>query len=151
MRLKNHISDYYNFFAAYVKCKKNYSFSRVVFLFFQSKIANSFYSKKMTAMGLGQQCSQAVGPGSSLCRAKYFNDFTWHWSEISMVPMAQWVGQQGFEAVGTGSEPSLYLRFLNTAFTYDGTSWHCPPSYAWKVSIPQFFWNQEVSLIRTVQ
>ena len=29
-----------------------------------------------------------------------------------MVPMAQWVGQQGFEAVGTGSNPSLYLRFL---------------------------------------
>ena len=33
------------FFAAYVICKKNYSFSRVVFLFFQSKTANSFYSE----------------------------------------------------------------------------------------------------------
>ena len=33
------------FFAAYVICTKNYSFSRVVFLFFQSKIADSFYSK----------------------------------------------------------------------------------------------------------
>ena len=33
------------FFAAYVIYKKNYSFSRVVFLFFQTKIANSFYSK----------------------------------------------------------------------------------------------------------
>ena len=30
----------------------------------------------MTAVGLGQQGSQAVGPGSSLCRAKYFFDFT---------------------------------------------------------------------------
>ena len=29
-----------------------------------------------------------------------------------MVPMAQWVGQQGFEAVGTGSKPSLHLQFL---------------------------------------
>ena len=34
------------FFVVYVICKKNYySFSRVVFLFFQSKIAKSFYSK----------------------------------------------------------------------------------------------------------
>ena len=31
------------FFAAYVMCKKNYSFSRVVL--FQCKTANSFYSK----------------------------------------------------------------------------------------------------------
>ena len=30
----------------------------------------------MTAVGLGQQGSQAVGPGSSLCRAKYLYDFT---------------------------------------------------------------------------
>ena len=33
------------FFAAYVICKKNHSFSKVVFLFFQTKIANFFYSK----------------------------------------------------------------------------------------------------------
>ena len=34
----------------------------------------------MTAVELGQQVSEAVGPGSSLCRAKYFNDLTdiWH-------------------------------------------------------------------------
>ena len=30
----------------------------------------------MTAVGLGQQSSEAVGAGSSLCRAKYFYDFT---------------------------------------------------------------------------
>ena len=30
----------------------------------------------MTAVGLGQQGSQAVSPGSSLCRAKYFYAFT---------------------------------------------------------------------------
>ena len=33
------------FFAVYVIYKRNYSFSRVVFLFFQTKIAKSFYSK----------------------------------------------------------------------------------------------------------
>ena len=30
----------------------------------------------MTAVGLGQQGSEATGPGSSFCRAKYFYDFT---------------------------------------------------------------------------
>ena len=30
--------------------------------------------------------------------------------KVPMVPMAQWVGQKGFEAVGTGSNPSLCLR-----------------------------------------
>ena len=116
----------------------------------------------MTAVGLGQHGSPAEGPGPSLCRAKYFHDFTgicqkfhsngshgtvcrttrfwasrsgfeslshelfswFHWllSEIPMVPMAQWVGQQGFEAVDTGSNPSLHLHFwLNY---YDGKSWY---------------------------
>ena len=40
------------FFAAYVICKKEYSFSRVVFLFFQSKIANSFYLKINDSSGV---------------------------------------------------------------------------------------------------
>ena len=30
----------------------------------------------MTEVGLGQQGSQAVGPGSSIRGAKYFHDFT---------------------------------------------------------------------------
>ena len=30
----------------------------------------------MPAVGLGQQFSGAVGPGSSLCRVRYFYDFT---------------------------------------------------------------------------
>ena len=56
---KENIWDFYNkhrnvltlgitdllFFAAYVICKKNYSGSRVVFLFYQTKIASYFYSK----------------------------------------------------------------------------------------------------------
>ena len=34
-----------------------------------------------------------------------------------MVPMAQWVGQQCFEVVGTGTNPSLCLQFLNLNIT----------------------------------
>ena len=49
------------FFAAYVICKKNYSFSRVVFLLFRPKLPALFIQKTMTAVGLGQQGSQAVG------------------------------------------------------------------------------------------
>ena len=61
------------FFAAYVICKKNYSFSRVVF--FQSKIANSFYSKKMTAVGLGKHDSEAVGRGCESLSCQIFLRF----------------------------------------------------------------------------
>ena len=43
-------------------------------IFFKSKIANYFYS--MTAVGLGQQGSQVVGPGSSICRGKYLYALT---------------------------------------------------------------------------
>ena len=39
----------------------------------------------MTAVGLGQLGAQAVGPDSSLCRAKYFYDFT----DIFQIPF-QW-------------------------------------------------------------
>ena len=30
----------------------------------------------MSTVGLGQQRSEAVGPGSNLCRVRYFYDFT---------------------------------------------------------------------------
>ena len=40
------------FFAVYVIYKKNCSFSRVVFLFFQTKTANSFYSKINDSSGV---------------------------------------------------------------------------------------------------
>ena len=54
------------FFAVYVIYKKNGSFSRVLSLFFQTKVANSFFQKKMPAVGVGQQGAQAVG--SSHCQ-----------------------------------------------------------------------------------
>ena len=51
------------FFAAYVICKKNYSFSRVVFLFFISPKLPTLFIQKKPAVRLGQQRSQAVGLG----------------------------------------------------------------------------------------
>ena len=66
----------------------------------------------MTAVGLGQQGSQAVGPGSGLVSNTYMISLTFVKNSISMVPIAHWVGLQGFEAVGTSSNPNFYLHFL---------------------------------------
>ena len=49
------------FFATIAICKKNYSFSRVVF--FSPNLPTLFVQKLLTAVGLGQQRSQAVGLG----------------------------------------------------------------------------------------
>ena len=43
-----------------------------------------------------------------------------------MSPMAQWVGQQGFEAVGTGSNPSFYILF-NLNITTENRNTSPPP------------------------
>ena len=67
------------FFAAYQICKKNYSFCimRSYLFFYQFICANYFYFQ---INGLGSavrtNISEAVGPGSNLCRAIDFNDFT---------------------------------------------------------------------------
>ena len=66
--------------------------------------------------------------------------FHWHLSEFLIVPMAQWVGQQGSEAVEAGSIPSLYLHFLTLLIRPKIV---IPTSYAWEVSRPEFVWNQE--------
>ena len=66
----------------------------------------------MTTVGLGQQSSEAVGPDSNFCFVRYFRfSLTFVRNSIPVVPMAQWVVQKGFKAVGTGSSPSLYLHF----------------------------------------
>ena len=84
------------------------------------------------AQWVGQHGSEALGPVSSLCRAKHFSDFTDLCEKFQMAPMVQWVGQQGFGAVGMGSNPSLYLLFYFFYFTYyfkyhDGILWYRLP------------------------
>ena len=64
-------------------------------------------------MGLGQQGSEALGPGSNLRRVRYFLISLWHLSEFAIVPMAQWVGQQTSEAVGPGSIPCRVIYFYD--------------------------------------
>ena len=57
-------------------------------------------------------------------------------SLIFVVPMAQWVGQQGSEAVGMGLNPSFDLQLLTLLI---GRKIVIPSSYAGKFSIPEFF------------
>ena len=64
--------------------------------------------------------------------------FHWHLSEFPIVPMAQWVGQQGSEAAGTGSNPSIYLHSLPLLIRRKIV---IPPFYAWELSRPKFFWK----------
>ena len=65
------------FFAAYVICKKMYSFSGVVFLYFSFRNCQLFFIQKhCTAVGLGQQRSQAVGSGFESLPCQYFLRFS---------------------------------------------------------------------------
>ena len=77
----------------------------------------------MTSPGLGQQGSKAVGPGSNLCRVRYFYDFTdicrkFH-SNGSHGTMGRttgfWSGRFGFE-----SQPfSTFFNLFNTTENRD--------------------------------
>ena len=76
------------------------------FFFFHSKIANSFYSKINDSSGVRTTSFLSGRSGFESLSCQIFLWFHWHLSEIPIVHMAQWVGEQDFEAVGTG-----YLHF----------------------------------------
>ena len=82
----------------------------------------------MIAVGSRQQVSQAVGPGSSLCRAKYFMiSLTFVKNSFPMVPMAQCVGQQGSEAVGPGwslCRAKYFNDFTDICQKFQCLPWH---------------------------
>ena len=66
----------------------------------------------MTAVGLGKKFFKlkvrvrvSVVPNIFMISLKFVRN------AIPMVPLAQWVGQQGSEAVGKGSNPSLTRIF----------------------------------------
>ena len=65
----------------------------------------------MSAVGLvGQQRSEAVGPGSNLYRVTCLYDFTDICQKFHFVVlMAQCVGEQGSEAVGPGLSLSCQI------------------------------------------
>ena len=139
-----------DFFAAFVICKKNYSFSRVVFLFFSVQNCQLFFSKKnessevrttrfwsdtsgfeslvpnvviisLTFIRICNGSHGTVGRTTGFWSCRYgfetlscqiFLWLLWHLSEIPMGLIAVWVKQQGSEAAGTDSNPSLCLLLL---------------------------------------
>ena len=77
----------------------------------------------MRAIGFKKLGSLAVGPGFQSLSCQLFLWFHWHLSENPMASMAHWVGQWGFEPVGKGWNPSLYLYF----FYHGRKLWYRPP------------------------
>ena len=129
-----HANPFLLFFAAYVKCKKKYS----VGSFFPVQNCQLFYSKINDSSRV-----RTTGFPSSRSRVRvsvvpsiFMISQTFIRNSIPMVPLAQWIGQQDFEAVGTSSNPSLYLHFFNFINTTENRD---TPFYARGVSRPEFF------------
>ena len=95
----------------------------------------------MTAVRLGQQSFQAVGSGSSLCRAKYFYDFIDICQNFHSNGSDGTVGRTtGFWSGRYGFESQPLLTFFNLIITMENRdAAPAPPSYAWKVSMTEFF------------
>ena len=111
------------FFVACVLCKKNYSFSRVVF--FRCKFTSFFYSKINDSSGprtTGFSSSRS-GFESLSCQIFFLISLTFVTNSYPMVPMAQWVKQQGSEAEGAVSRlcrTKYFLTFLTFVRNYNG-------------------------------
>ena len=65
----------------------------------------------MTAVGFEQQGSEAIGPGSSLCRVRYFYDFTDNCSHGTMGRTT------GFRSARYGFESQPLPTFFNLIIT----------------------------------
>ena len=106
------VVSYVLFFAAYLNMQQKlfiqYSWD---VSFFISVFLQTIYSKINFNSGVRTNISQAIDPGSKPCRAINFFDFTDIGQKFQLLTMAQWVGKQGSEALGTSSKPSLYLHF----------------------------------------
>ena len=116
------------FFAAYIICSKNYSFSRVVFYFFQSKIANSSSPKindssevRTTGFSSTRSGFESRVPNIFMISRTFFRN------SIPMVPIAQWVAQQGSKAVGPGSSlccAKYFYDFIDICQKFQLFPWH---------------------------
>ena len=87
-------------FAAYVICKKKSSFSRVFFLFFSVQNCPFFYSKINDSSRVR---TTQFSSSRSVVRVSVVPNFlkislTFVRKSIPMVPIAQWVGQDGSKA-----------------------------------------------------
>ena len=69
------------------------------------------FSKTNLNIGARTAVSQAVVLDLQLCR-DILIDFSIFCRNCPLVPIAHWVGKKGSEALGTGSNPTIYIRFL---------------------------------------
>ena len=107
----------------------------------------------MTAVGLGQHGSPAAGPGPSLCRAKYFYDFTgicqkllsngYHGTVVRTTGF--WSGRYGFESQPSPSFLIFTTENLDTPFPPSPPlihklfrSWKCSETQHTRVPLRNF-------------
>ena len=103
--------------------------SMVEFVFWKCTFPDNS-NKTVSAVSWGKNLSRNTSRFESLLGYK-FNDFT-DMSEIPIVPMSQWVEQQGSEALNTGSDPNPYQQF----FTKTTVQRDNPPNSFTRFSIP---------------
>ena len=71
----------------------------------------TFYSKINVSSEVRTTNFWSGRSGFESLSCQIFLWFHWNLSEFPIVPMAQWAGKQGSEAISMGSNPSRYLHF----------------------------------------
>ena len=106
----------------------------------------------MSAVGLEQQRSEAVGAGSNLCRVRYFLRFHWHlrfhWVKLLWYPpppLTHIIFLISEILWKTGGFPYQVFRFGPVRHIFFRQYRDATLSYAWKFSIPEFFETQKGS------
>ena len=116
------------FFAAYVICKKFNSFNRVVFLFSVQNSRFFLFKNKWQQWGQDNMVLQQKVRGRvSVVPNIFMISLAFVRNSIPVVPIAQWVGQQGSEPVGRGSSlfRAKYLYdFTDICQKFQWFPWH---------------------------
>ena len=86
--------------------------------FDHSKSVKSFCSKINVSSGVRTAAFWSGRSGLESLPCQIFIRIHLHLSEFPIVSKAQFVGQQGWEAVGTGSNPGLYLHFSTILISF---------------------------------
>ena len=118
-------------------------YSGVVFLFYQCTLSDYFCFQIVVSAVRWDKTFSSNRSGLEPLSAINFSWFIgWHLSEILIVPIAQWVGQRGSEAVGTGTNPSFYLHF-STLLLQQKIVISPSPIMRENFRYQNFFWNTE--------
>ena len=117
-------------------------FVQSFFFFFQSKIANSFYSKINDSIGVRTTGFWSDESGFQSLSCQIFLWFQWLLSETPIFCNGTVGRTMRFWSGRYGSEMQLFPAFLNSIVTTENRD-VLPPSYPKTFSLPEIFWNTE--------